>query len=127
MKRLVAATYTLHPDNQETLGSINMAKDFVTSAESTPYWSGRLMSQFDRRRNEELQALLERTELGSAYPENNLNTCLRELQKKCVTEAARLSFAMFKARVYVKAGTLGTTVGVVESGIEFRGKDMVEA
>ncbi|KAG9582843.1 hypothetical protein KCU77_g15241, partial [Aureobasidium melanogenum] len=104
-----------------------MAKDFVTSAESTPYWSGRLMSQFDRRRNEELQALLERTELGSAYPENNLNTCLRELQKKCVTEAARLSFAMFKARVYVKAGTLGTTVGVVESGIEFRGKDMVEA
>ncbi|KAI4743791.1 hypothetical protein E4T50_05843 [Aureobasidium sp. EXF-12298] len=116
-----------HLETDDSASNINMASDFVTSAQSTAYWSGRLMSQFDRRRNEELQALLERTELGPAYPENNLNTCLRELQKKCVTEAARLSFAMFKARVYVKAGTLGTTVGVVESVIETRGKDMVEA
>ncbi|KEQ66080.1 uncharacterized protein M437DRAFT_40381 [Aureobasidium melanogenum CBS 110374] len=115
----------LRPD--DSTSNINMASDFVTSAQSTAYWSGRLMSQFDRRRNEELQALLSRTELGPAYPENDLNTCLRELQKKCVTEDARLSFAMFKARVYVKAGTLGTTVGVVETGIESRGKHMVKA
>jgi hypothetical protein len=53
---------------------------------------------------------------------------LRELQKKCVTEAAKLSFAMFKARVYVKAGILGTARGVVEEiGVESRGKDLVEA
>ena len=85
------------------------------------------MSQFDRRRNEESQALLGQTELRSSYPENDLHTCLRELQVKCVTEAARLSFAMFKARVYVKASTLGTIAGKVESGDEARGKDMVEA
>lgn len=119
------STTDLQPD--ESTSNINMASDFVTSAQSTAYWSGRLMSQFDRRRNEELQALLGRTELEPSYPENDLNTCLRELQKKCVTGDARLSFAMFKARVYVKAGTLGTTVGVVESGIKSRGKNMVEA
>ncbi|KAH0370182.1 hypothetical protein KCU65_g2821, partial [Aureobasidium melanogenum] len=119
-----SATY-LQPD--DSTSNVNIASDFVTSAQSTAYWSGRLMSQFDRRRNEELQALLGRSELGPSYSENNLNICLRELQNKCVTEDARLSFAMFKARVYVKAGTLGTTVGVVDSGIGSRGKDMVEA
>ncbi|KAK6003535.1 hypothetical protein QM012_009306 [Aureobasidium pullulans] len=119
-----SATYL---QNHDTSSNINIASDFVTSAQSTAYWSGRLMSQFDRRRNEELQTLLGRTELGPRYPENDLNACLGELQKKCVTEAARLSFAMFKARVYVKAGTLGSTMGTVERGFERRGKDMVEA
>ncbi|KAI5240680.1 hypothetical protein E4T43_05932 [Aureobasidium subglaciale] len=107
--------------------SVNIASDYVTSAQSTAYWSGRLMSQFDRHRNEKLQASMTCGELSSTYPENDLNLCLGELQKKCVTEAAKLSFAMFKARVYVKAGTLGTTRGAVESGIEGKGKDMVEA
>lgn len=111
----------------DSTSNINMASDFVTSAQSTAYWSGRLMSQFDRRRNEELQAFLGCTELGLTYSENDLNICLRELQKKCVTEAARLSFAMFKARVHVKAGTLGATTGMMESKVESRGKDMVEA
>ncbi|KAI5199271.1 hypothetical protein E4T39_06327 [Aureobasidium subglaciale] len=109
------------------VSSVNIARDDVTSAQSTAYWSGRLMSQFDSHRNEKLQACVSRGELSSKYPENDLNLCLRELQKKCVTEAAKLSFAMFKARVHVKAGTLGTTRGTVKSGIEGRGKDMVEA
>lgn len=85
------------------------------------------MSQFDRQRNEKLQKFLEFTELGLTYSENDLNICLGELQQKCVTEAARLSFQMFKARVYIKAGTLGTKVGMVESTAEVRGKDTVEA
>lgn len=119
-----SATYLQTDDSPS---NINMASDLVTSAQSTAYCSGRLMSQFDRRRNEELQALLGQTELGSSYPENDLHTCLRELQNKCETEAARLSFAIFKARTYVKASTLGTTVGKVESGAEARSKDMVEA
>jgi hypothetical protein len=105
---------------------INLASDIVTSAQSTAYWSGRLMSQSDQRRNEQLEARVGRSELGLTYPENDINVCLRELQTKCVTEAAKLSFAMFKARVYVKAGTLGTARGEVESE-ESRGKDMVEA
>ncbi|CAD0114372.1 unnamed protein product [Aureobasidium uvarum] len=116
-----SASY-LRPDDCTSDG--NTASDLVTSAQSTAYWSGRLMSQFDRRRNDELQALVGRTELGLSYPENDLNACLRELQRKCVTEAARLSFAMFKARVHVKAGT---TTGMAEGGAERRGKDMVEA
>ena len=84
------------------------------------------MSQFDRRRNEQLQERVGNSELLT-YPENDIDVCLRELQKKCVTEAAKLSFAMFKARVYVKAGTLGTTTGVGESEVGDRGKEMVEA
>ncbi|CAD0085496.1 unnamed protein product [Aureobasidium vineae] len=119
-----SASY-LRPD--DSTSNVSIASGFVTSAQSTAYWSGRLMSQFDRRRNQELQALVGRTELGLSYPENDLNACLRELQKKCVTEAARLSFAMFKARVHVKAGTLGSTTGMAEGGVERRGKDMVEA
>ncbi|KAG9659349.1 hypothetical protein KCU95_g13017, partial [Aureobasidium melanogenum] len=116
-----------HLETDDSTSNINMASNSVTSAQSTAYWSGRLMSEFDRRRNEELQVLLGRTELGPSYPENDLHTCLRELQKKCVTEAARLGFAMFKARVYVKARTLGTTMGLVENGADARGKDTVEA
>jgi hypothetical protein len=85
------------------------------------------MSQFDQRRNEQLQTRVNRSELGLRYPENDINVCLRELQKKCVTEAAKLSFAMFKARVYVEAGTLGTTTSTMDIGTEARGKDMVEA
>ncbi|KAI4720873.1 hypothetical protein E4T48_02865 [Aureobasidium sp. EXF-10727] len=119
-----SASY-LRPDDSSS--NVDIASDFVTSAQSTAYWSGRLMSQFDRRRNDELQALEGRTELGLSYPENNLNACLRELQNKCVTEAARLSFAMFKARIQAKAGALGTTMGMAEDGAERRGKDMVEA
>lgn len=83
------------------------------------------MSQFDQRRNEKLQSQCF-GESGLIYPENDLDVCLRELQKKCVTEAAKLSFAMFKARVYVKAGTLGTTTSAIESGSE-SSKDMVQA
>jgi hypothetical protein len=113
---------------EDSANKINLASDIVTSAQSTAYWSGRLMAQFDQRRNEQLQARVGRSELGLTYPENDINLCLRELQKRCVTEAAKLSFAMFKARVYVKAGTLGTARGVVEeSGVESRGKDLVEA
>lgn len=119
-----SATYLQIDDSTS---NINMASDFVTSAQSTAYWSGRLMSQFDRRRNKELQVFLGCTELGFSYSENDLNICLGELQKKCATEAARLSFAMFKAKVYVKARTLGATTGMVESKFESRGKDMVEA
>jgi hypothetical protein len=84
------------------------------------------MSQFDQRRNEQLQARVGNSELLT-YPENDINVCLRELQKKCVTEAAKLSFAMFKARVYVKAGTLGSTTSMAESEAGGRGKEMVEA
>jgi len=82
------------------------------------------MSQFDQRRNEQLQARM--GEPGLIYPENDLNVCLRELQDKCVTEAAKLSFAMFKARVHVKAGTLGTTTSAVESD-SGSSRDVVEA
>lgn len=82
------------------------------------------MSQFDQRRNEQLQARM--GEPGLVYPENDLDVCLRELQKKCVTEAAKLSFAMFKARVHVKAGTLGATTSAVESE-SGSSKDVVEA
>lgn len=84
------------------------------------------MSQFDQRRNQRLQAHSGFGESGMTYPENDLNVCLSELQKKCVTEAAKLSFAMFKARVHVKAGTLRTTTSTVETGSE-GSKDMVEA
>ncbi|KAH0286756.1 hypothetical protein KCU62_g6479, partial [Aureobasidium sp. EXF-3399] len=106
-----SSAMAFHPD--DSANRINLAGDIVTSAQSTAYWSGRLMSQFDQRRNEQLQARL--GEPGLTYPENDLNVCLRELQKKCVTEAAKLSFAMFKARVRVKAGTLGTTKSSVET------------
>jgi hypothetical protein len=119
-----SATYL---QSNDSASRISLASDIVTSSQSTAYWSGRLMSQFDQRRNEQLQARVGRSELGSRYPENDINVCLRELQKKCVTEAAKLSFAMFKARVYVKAGTLGTTTSTVDIGTESRGKDMVEA
>lgn len=84
------------------------------------------MSQFDQRRNAQLQARLGHSESGLTYPENDLSVCLRELQKKCVTEAAKLSFAMFKAKVHVKAGTLGTATSAVESGYE-SSKELVEA
>lgn len=84
------------------------------------------MSQFDQRRNQRLQAHSGFGESEIIYPENDLNVCLSELQKKCVTEAAKLSFAMFKARVYSKAGTLVPTTSAVESGSE-SSKDMVEA
>jgi hypothetical protein len=114
----------LQPD--DSANKINLASDMVTSAQSTAYWSGRLMSQFDQRRNEQLQARVGNSELLT-YPENDINVCLRELQKKCVTEAAKLSFAMFKARVYVKAGTLGSTTSMAESEAGGRGKEMVEA
>jgi len=116
-----SATY-FHPD--DSANRINLASDIVTSAQSTAYWSGRLMSQFDQRRNEQLQARM--GEPGLIYPENDLNVCLRELQDKCVTEAAKLSFAMFKARVHVKAGTLGTTTSAVESD-SGSSRDVVEA
>lgn len=118
-----SATY-LQPD--DSANKTNHASDIVTSAQSTAYWSGRLMSQFDQRRNEQLQARVGNSELLT-YPENDINACLRELQKKCVTEVAKLSFAMFKARVYVKAGTLGSTTSMAESEAGGRGKEMVEA
>jgi hypothetical protein len=119
---------TTYVQSDDSTSRINLASDIVTSAQSTAYWSGRLMSQFDQRRNEQLQARVGHGESGLRFPENDINVCLRELQKKCVTEAAKLSFAMFKARVYVKAGTLGTiTSMMVDSGIEVRSKDMVEA
>ena len=86
-----------------------------------------MMSRFDHIRNEQLQARLEYSETGMKYPENDINVCLRELQTKCVTEAARLSFAMFKARVYVKAAALGTATTKAETVAESRSKDMVEA
>ena len=117
-----SATY-LQPD--DPANRINLASDLVMSAQSTAYWSGRLMSQFDQRRNEKLQSQCF-GETGLTYPENDLDVCLRELQKKCVTEAAKLSFAMFKARVYVKAGTSGTTTSAIANGSE-SSKDMVKA
>ena len=85
------------------------------------------MSQFDRHRNDRLQKCMCRGELSATYLENDLNLCLKELKNKCVTDAAKLSFAMFKARVYVKAGTLVTTKEKAESGAEGRGQDMGEA
>lgn len=85
------------------------------------------MSQFDRHRNDRLQKCMCRGELSATYLENDLNLCLKELKDKCVTDAAKLSFAMFKARVYVKAGTLVTTKGKAESGAEGRSQDMGEA
>jgi hypothetical protein len=118
-----SATYA---QSDDSANRINLASDIVMSAQSTAYWSGRLMSQFDHRRNEQLQARVGHSESGLRYPENDINVCLRELQKKCVTEAAKLSFAMFKARVYVKAGTLGTTTSIVDSTPEVRSKEMVE-
>ncbi|CAD0013594.1 unnamed protein product [Aureobasidium pullulans] len=115
----------LQPD--DATSNVNIASDLVTSAQSMAYWSGRLMSQFDRHRNDRLQKCMCRGELSATYLENDLNLCLKELKDKCVTDAAKLSFAMFKARVYVKAGTLVTTKGKAESGAEGRSQDVGEA
>jgi hypothetical protein len=115
------------PNSGDATSNINLASDYVTSTQSTAYWSGRLMAQFDRRRNDQLQACVARVESHPSYLDNDLNVCLKELQKKCITDAAKFGFAMFKAKVHVRSGTLVSNQDRLDSGSEESKHDSVEA
>lgn len=64
------------------------------------------MSQMNRQRTEAFRSCLAREDFSTSYPQVDLSICLKELQKLCVTEAARLSFSLFKAKVYVMKGVI---------------------
>ena len=109
------------------ISQIDLASEVVTQSQSTAYWSGRLMSQMNRQRTEAFRSCLAREDFTEPYPQVDLNICLKELQKKCVTEAARLSFSVFKAKVYVTKGVIVPSKSMSdgesesESGKEFYG------